>query len=57
MSNADCVANGYSLVPIPTVLRNLALGAGRIRGEPALAGNRVFVATEGGVDFMLEPRP
>jgi outer membrane protein assembly factor BamB len=57
VSNADCVANGYALVPVPTVLRNLALGAGRIRGEPALAGNRVFVATEGGVVFMLEPRP
>lgn len=57
VSNANCVANGYSLVPIPTVLRDLPLGAGRIRGEPALAGNRVFVATEGGVVFMLEPRP
>ena len=57
VSNANCVANGYSLVPIPTVLRNLSLGAGRVRGEPALAGNRVFVATEGGVVFMLEPRP
>ena len=30
---------------------------GRIRGEPALAGNRLFVATEGGVLFMLEPTP
>jgi hypothetical protein len=57
ISNADCVANGYSLVPVPTVLRDIALGAGRIRGEPALAGNRVFVTTEGGVLFMLEPKP
>ncbi len=55
--NAACVANGYSLVPIPNVLRNVSLSAGRIRGEPVLAGGRVFVATEGGVLFMLEPRP
>ena len=57
LSNADCASNGYALVPVPTVLRDISLGSGRIRGEPALAGNRVFVATEGGVLFMLEPRP
>lgn len=57
VSNADCEANGHALVPIPTVLRDISLGAGRIRGEPALAGNRLFVATENGVLFMLEPRP
>ena len=49
--------NGYTLVPVPTVLLNIPLNAGRIRGEPALAGKSVFVATEGGVLFMLEPRP
>lgn len=52
---ASCVQNGYSLVPVPTVLLNMPLNAGRIRGEPVLAGGRVFVATEGGVLFMLEP--
>jgi outer membrane protein assembly factor BamB len=57
VSNTDCEANGHKLVPIPTVLRDIGLAAGRIRGEPALAGNRLFVATEGGVLFMLEPRP
>lgn len=57
VSNADCIANGYQLVPIPAVLRNLSLGAGRLRGEPVLAGNRLFVATEGGVVFMLAPQP
>ena len=34
VSNADCAAQGYTLVPVPTVLRNISLGAGRIRGEP-----------------------
>jgi len=57
VSNADCVANGFSLVPVPTVLSNIPLNAGGIRGEPVLAGNRVFVATEGGVLFMLQPKP
>jgi hypothetical protein len=38
------------------VLRDIALGAGRISGEPALAGDSVFVATEGGVVFMLRPK-
>ena len=52
---AACVQNGYSLVPVPTVLLNMPLNAGRIRGEPVLAGGHVFVATEGGVLFMLEP--
>jgi outer membrane protein assembly factor BamB len=57
VSNAACASNGFSLVPVPTVLRNIPLGVGGIRGEPALAGNRVFVATEGGVVLMLQPRP
>jgi hypothetical protein len=54
--NAHCATNGYALVPIPSVLRDIALGAGRISGEPALAGDSVFVATEGGVVFMLRPK-
>lgn len=54
---AACVANGYTLVPVPTVLRDVPLGAGPILTEPALAGGRVFVATTGGVVFMLEPVP
>jgi hypothetical protein len=32
-------------------------GAGSIFGEPALAGNRVFVAGDGGKVFMLEADP
>lgn len=51
----DCVSNGYRLVPMPAVLSNVSLGAGRILTEPVIAGGRVFVATEGGVVFMLGP--
>ena len=57
ISNTDCAANGYSLVPIPSVLRDLNLAGGTIRTEPVLAGGRVYVATEQGVVFIIEPRP
>ena len=46
------------LVPDPAVLADITLpGAGSIFGEPALAGNRVFVAGDGGKVFMLEADP
>lgn len=57
---ADCATNGFSLVPDPKVLLDLDLdpanGSDRIATEPVLAGGRVFVATGGGVLYMLEPR-
>jgi outer membrane protein assembly factor BamB len=53
-SNA-CVANGFKLVSQPSLLADVSLGAGRILTEPALAHGRVFVSTEGGKVFMLEP--
>jgi hypothetical protein len=60
VSVADCVANGFSLVPDPKVLLDLDLDPGsssdRIATEPVLAGGRVFVATSDGVVYMLEPR-
>jgi len=65
VSNADCVANGFRLVPVPKVLLDLAVGTGMIRNEPVLAGNRVFLAVSGapftgasmvGRVFMVEPK-
>jgi len=55
VSNADCVANGFQLVPQPSIMANIPLDSSAIAGEPALAGGRVFVSTEGGTVFMLEP--
>jgi len=55
VSNANCVANGFVLVPKPIVLANVNLGKGDIFTEPVLAGGRVFVATGGGTVFMLAP--
>ena len=55
VTNANCVANGFTLVPKPMVLADVDLGAGSILTEPVLAGGRVFVATGGGTVFMLEP--
>jgi len=55
VTNADCVAHGFTLVPKPMVLANVDLGAGGILTEPVLAAGRVFVATSGGTVFMLEP--
>lgn len=55
VSNADCTAHGFALVPRPMVLANIDLGAGGILTEPVLAGGRVFVATGGGSVLMLAP--
>jgi outer membrane protein assembly factor BamB len=56
VSKADCVANGFALVPIPRVLLDLALGSGEIRTEPVLAGSRVFVGTLSGRLIALQAR-
>jgi outer membrane protein assembly factor BamB len=56
VSNADCAAHGFSLVPRPMVLANIDLGAGGILTEPVLARGRVFVATGGGTVVMLAPK-
>ncbi len=55
VSNADCVANGFQLVAQPTILANITLDGSQTLTEPALAGNRVYVATGSGNLFMLEP--
>jgi outer membrane protein assembly factor BamB len=55
LMSTNCVARGGRLVPQPWVIANIPLNAGGIRTQPALADGRVFVATLGGVLFMLEP--
>ena len=66
IATADCVANGFSLVPDPHVLKDIDLGAGAINTEPALTGDfwfaspergQVFVSTDGGEVLMLAPNP
>jgi len=57
VSNTDCEPNHFYLVPNPTVLLDLPLGAGPIPTEPALAGDRVFVSTGSGRVVMLKPGP
>jgi outer membrane protein assembly factor BamB len=53
--NGICAANGLALVPKPMMLADVDLGAGAIQTEPALADGHVFVATDGGTVFMLDP--
>jgi hypothetical protein len=46
------------LVPDPVILKDIALpGASGIFGEPALVGDRVFVADTGGKVFMMDADP
>ena len=54
---ANCFASGYSFVPEPSVLANVALpDAGRIvYTEPALARGKLYVATEASHVYMLSP--
>jgi len=56
VTTATCEPNGFRLVPQPSILANIDLGGGGIfRTEPVLSHGRVYVATEGGRLFMLEP--
>src|SRR5262249_36361630 len=59
ITNAQCVANGFTLVPRPRVLADIDLdpssSSDGIFTEPALADGRVFVATTAGKLYMLEP--
>jgi len=52
--NANCLASGFTFVPEPSVLANIQLD-GQILTEPALANGRVYVATNAGKLYMLEP--
>ncbi len=52
---ANCVANGFKLVPDPAVLKDIDLNAGAITTEPAIVGDPVYVSTSGGKVIMLKP--
>jgi outer membrane protein assembly factor BamB len=53
---ADCVANGFAVVPQPAILKSIDLGSGAIvRNEPAIANGNLYVATSGGRLFRLAP--
>ncbi|HYK53716.1 MAG TPA: PQQ-binding-like beta-propeller repeat protein [Candidatus Eremiobacteraceae bacterium] len=54
ISNANCAASGFQVVPEPNVLANIALD-GAIVGEPAIARHNVYVATGAGSLYMLDP--
>lgn len=57
LSGNDCLAAGFQLVPVPTVLRSLDLGAGMLtRTEPAIARDSLYVASEGGRLMRIAPR-
>jgi outer membrane protein assembly factor BamB len=52
---ANCVANGFTLVPEPSVLASVQLD-GAIRTEPAIIGDPgVYVATDAGKVYRLDP--
>ena len=55
VTNADCVSMGFQLVAQPAILANITLDGSQTLTEPALAGNRVYVATGNGNLYMLEP--
>jgi hypothetical protein len=57
VSAASCVANGFTLVPDPHVLKDLDLAGGAINTEPAIVGDPVYVSTDGGKVFRVDPGP
>ena len=54
VANAACVASGFELVANPAILATVPLSGG-IRTEPVLAEGRVYVGTDGGHLYALEP--
>lgn len=59
VSVANCVAMGYTLVPQPAVLANVAVTGSLVYTEPAIANGKLYVATGGfgsvGYVYMLQP--
>jgi PQQ-like domain len=55
----DCTENGYSVVPIPSVLADVPLpdlsDAVGLRSEPVIANGKLYVSTGGGHIYSLEP--
>lgn len=58
ISNTQCSAQGFTLVPEPAILANVQL-QGSILTEPVIAGGKLYVATgfssDAGNLYMLEP--
>lgn len=52
---ASCVASGYTLVPQPAVLANVALTGSMVYNEVAISNGRLFAATGAGNVYMLRP--
>lgn len=55
VATANCVASGYTLVPQPAVLANIALSGSMVYNEAAIADGRLFAATGSGNVYMLRP--
>jgi len=55
VATGSCAAAGYSLVPQPGILADIALDGSMVYNEPALAKGRVYVATGAGKVYMLSP--
>jgi outer membrane protein assembly factor BamB len=55
VTNAACVASGYSLVPQPAVLANVTLAGSMVYNEAAISKGRLFAATGAGNVYMLRP--
>ena len=54
VSNAQCTANGFSLVPQPATLLDMVLDGG-IYTEPVLSEKNLYVATDSGTLYMFDP--
>jgi outer membrane protein assembly factor BamB len=55
VSNANCIAMGFTFVPQPAVLADVPLAGRMVYTEPVLARGKVYVATEAGNVYMLSP--
>jgi hypothetical protein len=57
LSLADCVSEGFQVVPRPTVLKALSLPSGEmLRNEPVLARGHVYAATSSGQLHLIAPK-
>ena len=57
LDGVGCLDMGFQMVPQPTILRAIDLGAGHTkRTEPVIANNSIYVATENGALIRLAPQ-
>ena len=55
VTTANCIASGFTLVPQPAILSNIALSGSMLYTEPVVSNGRLLVATGGGNVYMLKP--